>query len=147
IFAQGTLMLRLVVQISMLLSIPMMAWALFFNPGMNSWYVCYVLLFALLVGPVFSAGSLTSERERQTMDLLLTTNISPWQILWGKLISGLRVATVLTGFLLWPLVLATVLVPIYWGNLGGIAAYVLLCAATCLAASVTAMASSTLMRK
>ncbi|HAN98605.1 MAG TPA: ABC transporter permease [Planctomycetaceae bacterium] len=147
IFAQGTLMLRLVVQISMLLSIPMMAWALFFNPGMNSWYVCYVLLFALLVGPVFSAGSLTSERERQTLDLLLTTNISPWQILWGKLISGLRVATVLTGFLLWPLVLATVLVPIYWGNIGGIAAYVLLCAATCLAASVTAMASSTLMRK
>ena len=45
-------------------------------------------MFNMLVGPVFSAGSVTSERERETLDLLLTTIISPWQILWGKLISG-----------------------------------------------------------
>ena len=50
----------------------------------------------MLVGPVFSAGSVTSERERQTLDLLLTTLITPWQMLWGKLISGLRVSSVLT---------------------------------------------------
>jgi len=147
IFAQGTLMLRLVVQISMLLAIPMMAWGLFFNPGMNCWYISYVLLFNLLVGPVFSAGSLTSERERQTLDLLLTTNISPWQILWGKLLSGLRVSTVLTGFLLWPLLLATLLVPLYWRNLGAVVGYVLLVGLTCLSTSVVAMFASTLMRK
>ena len=46
----------------------------------------------MLVGPVFSAGSVTSERERETLDLLLTTMLSPWQILWAKLISGLRVS-------------------------------------------------------
>ena len=55
---------------------------------------------------MFSAGSVTSERERQTLDLLLTTILSPWQILWGKLLSGLRVSSVLTMFLLWPLLLA-----------------------------------------
>ena len=42
----------------------------------------------MLVGPVFSAGSVTSERERETLDLLLTTILSPGQILWAKLVSG-----------------------------------------------------------
>ena len=50
----------------------------------------YVVLFNILVGPVFSAGSVTSERERETLELLLTTTLSPWQILWAKLVSGLR---------------------------------------------------------
>ena len=110
IFSQGTLMLRLVIQISMVLSIPMMCWSLFFFPSQSYWYIGYVILFNILVGPVFSAGSVTSERERQTLDLLLTTNISPWKILWGKLISGLRVSSVLTLFLTWPLLIAVALV-------------------------------------
>ncbi|MEC8304689.1 MAG: ABC transporter permease, partial [Planctomycetota bacterium] len=66
IFSQGTLMLRLVIQISMVLSIPMMCWSLFFFPSQSYWYIGYVILFNILVGPVFSAGSVTSERERQT---------------------------------------------------------------------------------
>ena len=67
------------------------------------------MLFNMLVGPVFSAGSVTSERERQTLDLLLTTLVTPWQMLWGKLLSGLRVSSVLTSFLLWPVLLACVM--------------------------------------
>ena len=78
LFSQGTLMLRLVIQISMLLAIPLMAFTLFsFNPDQPPervpWYMSYVLVFNILVAPVFSAGSLTSERERQTFELLLTT--------------------------------------------------------------------------
>ena len=107
-------MLRLVIQVSMLLAIPLMAVCLYGKPDLAPWYISYVVLFNMLVGPVFSAGSVTSERERQTLDLLLTTIISPWQILWGKLISGLRVSSVLTSFLLWPLLLACVMVPYYW---------------------------------
>ncbi len=84
IFSQGTLMLRLVIQISMLLAIPLMAWLLFARPQLVPWYISYVLLFNILIAPVFSAGSVTSERERQTLDLLLTTNITPFQILWGN---------------------------------------------------------------
>ena len=82
-------MLRLVIQVSMFLAIPLMAVCLYGKPDLAPWYICYVVLFNMLVGPVFSAGSVTSERERQTLDLLLTTIISPWQILWGKLVSGL----------------------------------------------------------
>ena len=147
IFSQGTLMLRLVIQISMLLSIPMMAWSLFFFPFQSFWYVGYVVLFNILVGPVFSAGSVTSERERQTLDLLLTTNISPWKILWGKLISGLRVSSVLTLFLTWPMLIAAALVPTYWSNLLPLLAFFLIIAATCLTTSIIALLCSTLFSK
>ncbi len=117
IFSQGTLMLRLVIQVSMLLAIPLMAGCLYIWPQYAPWYIGYVVLFNMLVGPVFSAGSVTSERERQTLELLLTTLITPGQILWGKLIAGLRVSSVLTSFLLWPLALACVMVSVYWKNL------------------------------
>ena len=71
LFGQGTLMLRLVIQLSMLLALPLMAVCLYIWPAWAPWYTCYVVLFNVLVGPVFSAGSVTSERERQTLELLL----------------------------------------------------------------------------
>jgi len=116
IFSQGTLMLRLVIQISILLAIPLMAWLLFYDTQRCGWFVVYVVVFNMLVGPVFLAGSISGERERQTLDLLLTSTITPWQILWGKLLVGFRISLVLTCFLLWPLVLATVLVDSFWSN-------------------------------
>ena len=79
IFSQGTLMLRVVIQVSMVLSIPLMAVLLFLRSDKAAYYVAYVLTFNLLVGPVFSAGSITQERERQTLSLLLTTLLRPWQ--------------------------------------------------------------------
>jgi ABC-type transport system involved in multi-copper enzyme maturation permease subunit len=147
IFAQGTLMLRLVIQVSMLLAIPLMAVCLYWKPQLAPWYISYVVLFNMLVGPVFSAGSVTSERERETLGLLLTTIISPWQILWGKLISGLRVSSVLTSFLLWPLLLACVMVPYYWSNLPSVLAYVLLVALTCLTTASVALFTSVMFHK
>ena len=68
IFSQGTLMLRVVIQVSMVLSIPLMAILLFLRSDKAAYYVAYVLTFNLLVGPVFSAGSITQERERQTLE-------------------------------------------------------------------------------
>ncbi len=117
LFSQGTLMLRLVIQISMLLAIPLMAAFLFIFPRYCPWYISYVLVFNILVAPVFSAGALTSERERQTLELLLTTILQPWQIMWGKLLAGFRVSYVLTMFLMWPMVLAFVLgIQMYGSN-------------------------------
>ena len=84
IFSQGTLMLRLVIQISMLLALFVMAVCLYIAPAYAAWYISYVILFNVLVGPVFSAGSVTSERERQTLDLLLVTLVTPWQMLGGS---------------------------------------------------------------
>jgi ABC-type transport system involved in multi-copper enzyme maturation permease subunit len=148
IFAQGTLMLRLVIQVSMILALVVMAGCLFFSPWLAPWYVSYVLLFNMLVGPVFSAGSVTNERERATLDLLLTTLITPWQMMWGKLLSGLRVSSVLTSFLLWPLVLATIMPGLgFWSNLPTVLGYFLIVAVSAATTATTAMLCSTLARR
>ena len=147
IFSQGTLMLRLVIQISMVLALPIMGTCLFIQPEWAPWYIAYVLLFNMLVGPVFSAGSVTSERERQTLDLLLTTLITPWQMLWGKLISGLRVSSVLTSFLMWPVVLAAIMPAAYWKSLPTMLGYFVIVALACCTTAVTALCCSSLFRK
>jgi ABC-type transport system involved in multi-copper enzyme maturation permease subunit len=147
IFAQGTLMLRLVIQISMLLALFVMACCLYIWPQYAPWYIAYVLLFNVLVGPVFSAGSVTSERERETLDLLLTTLVTPWQMLWGKLLSGLRVSSVLTSFLLWPVLLACIMPLPFWYNLPTMAGYLIIVALCCLTTAVTALFCSTIFQK
>jgi ABC-type transport system involved in multi-copper enzyme maturation permease subunit len=147
IFSQGTLMLRVVIQVSMLLAIPLMAWFLYIQPWLAPWYVAYVILFNMLVGPVFSAGSVTSERERQTLDLLLTTTLSPGEILWPKLFSGLRVSSVLTMFLLWPLLLAVVMVNTYWSNMPVVLAYVAIVLIVCLTTATIALFCSVAFHK
>lgn len=116
IFSQGTLMLRLVIQISILLAIPLMGVLLFWQTPLSPWFAVYVIVFNLLVGPVFLAGAMTSERERQTLDLLLTTTLSPWKIFWGKFVVGFRVAFVLTSFLVWPMALGLLLNPDFYSN-------------------------------
>ena len=147
IFSQGTLMLRLVIQISMILAIPIMAWCLFIRVEYAPAYMSYVIIFNMLVGPVFSAGSMTSERERETLDLLLTTTITPWQILWGKLIAGLRVSSVLTLFLVWPVVLAVAMVSEYWSNLLSVLAYLLIILVACLTTAIVALFCSVIFQK
>lgn len=147
IFAQGTLMLRLVIQLSMLLAIPLMAVLLFAQTQWCAWYPVYLLVFGMMVGPVFSAGSITSERERQTLDLLLTTTITPAQILWGKLIVALRVSGVLTSFLLWPLLLATLMVSQYWSNWLSLLLMLVVILVAIVVNSVVALLCSTLCRK
>ena len=147
IFSQGTLMLRLVIQISMGLALPLMAFLLYLFPHYAPWYIAYVLLFNMLVGPVFTAGSVTSERERQTLDLLLTTLITPWQMMWGKLFSGLRVSSVLTGFLMWPVMLACIMPLDYWNNLPTMGGYFLVVLLTCVTTAMTALFCSTLFTK
>jgi ABC-type transport system involved in multi-copper enzyme maturation permease subunit len=147
IFSQGTLMLRLVIQISMFLALFVMAACLYIAPAYAAWYISYVILFNMLVGPVFSAGSVTSERERQTLDLLLVTLVTPWQMLWGKLFSGLRVSSVLTAFLLWPVLLACMMPLPFWHHLPTMGGYVLIVGLTCVITAVTALFCSTIFQK
>lgn len=42
-----------------------------------------------------TAGSIAGEKERQSYDLLVTTLLSPWQIVVGKLVSALAFASLL----------------------------------------------------
>lgn len=148
LFSQGTLMLRLVIQISMLLAIPLMAAFLFIYPQHCPWYICYVLIFNILVAPVFSAGALTSERERQTLELLLTTVLQPWQIMWGKLIAGFRVSYVLTMFLMWPMLLAFILaIGVYGPNWLGVLTFFLIVFSASVFNSVSALLCSAICKK
>ncbi len=147
LFSQGTLMLRLVIQVSMFLAIPLMAVFLYMRPQNAAWYVSYVVLFNMLVGPVFSADRITGERERQTLDLLLTTIISPAQILWGKLVSGLRVSSVLTMFLVWPLFLACLMVTEYHANWSTMIGYFAIISLCCLTTATIALLCSVVFRR
>jgi ABC-type transport system involved in multi-copper enzyme maturation permease subunit len=147
IFSQGTLMLRLVIQISILLAIPMMGVFLFFQQQHAPWFGVYVIVFNMLVGPSFLASSITSERERQTLDLLLTTPLSPGQMLWGKFVVRFRITLVLTGFLLWPLLLGAALNSSFWTNLFSVALMFLIVAMVCLVNCVVALTASMFSRK
>ena len=142
IFSQGTLMLRLAIQISMLLAIPLMGVFLFWKIESCAWFPVYVIVFNLLVGPVFLAGSMTSERERQTLSLPLTTNLSPWQILFGKFVVGFRVSGVLTGFLVWPLLLGAALNMSFWSNWFAVLQMLIVISLVSLANSILALMAS-----
>jgi ABC-type transport system involved in multi-copper enzyme maturation permease subunit len=147
IFSQGTLMLRVVIQVSMLLSIPLMAVLLFWRPELAGFYVSYVLTFNLLVGPVFAAGSITQERERKTLSLLLTTLLQPGQIVVAKLLAALRVSTVLTFLLTEQLLLGYVLVPELRDRFWTLGVFLSLIAMTCLATSTIGLLCSSLVRR
>lgn len=147
IFSQGTLMLRLVIQVSMFLSIPLMAFLLFFKPDLTPFYISYVLVFNLLVGPVFSAGSITQERERKTLGLLLTTLLTPGRIILAKLLAALRVSTVLTLLLTEQLLLAYGLIREYYPIFWTLGVFLAIIVATCLVTSTVGLMCSSLTRR
>ncbi len=147
IFSQGTLMLRVVIQVSMLLSIPLMAGLLFLRSDKAAYYVSYVITFNLLVGPVFSAGSITQERERQTLSLLLTTLLRPGRIVLAKLLAALRVSTVLTFLLTEQLLLAYFLLKELRDRIWTLLIFLLIIAVTCLVTSTIGLLCSALSRR
>lgn len=60
----------------------------------------YMIAFSALVGvsvitPTLTAGALAGERERQTFDLLIASQLSPWQIVLGKLGAALGFAVLI----------------------------------------------------
>jgi len=147
IFSQGTLMLRVVIQVSMLLSIPLMAMLLFVRSDKAPYYVGYVLTFNMLVGPVFSSGSITQERERKTLSLLLTTLLVPRKIVTAKLLAALRVSTVLTFLLTEQILLAYFLTPELQRRFWTLIVFFLIIATTCLATSTIGLLCSSLARR
>jgi ABC-2 type transport system permease protein len=53
------------------------------------------LVLVALITPVFTAGSIVGERERQTLDLLITSLLGSGQIVLGKLVAALAFIAVL----------------------------------------------------
>lgn len=56
-------------------------------------YIEFAMITVLI--PALTAGSITGEKERQTMDILLTTKIKPSEIIYGKLVSSLNTVLLL----------------------------------------------------
>lgn len=53
----------------------------------------FQFVLILLIVPAFTASTITGEKERQTFDVLITTNLKPLEIIIGKL--GSSVSTIL----------------------------------------------------
>jgi ABC-type transport system involved in multi-copper enzyme maturation permease subunit len=74
-----------------------------FNPGQAANYghqlFVYLILFQMgliaFVTPALTAGAISGERERQTIDLLFVTRIPPFSIVWGKLIASMSFVVLL----------------------------------------------------
>jgi ABC-type transport system involved in multi-copper enzyme maturation permease subunit len=54
----------------------------------------HVTLLAFIT-PALTAGAISSERERQTLDLLFVTRIRPFSIIWGKLLASMSFVVLL----------------------------------------------------
>jgi ABC-type transport system involved in multi-copper enzyme maturation permease subunit len=147
ILSQGTLMMRVLIQVGFVLSVFLLP-TLYFATEFAFIFPCYIVLFNILLGPVFSAGAITSERERQTLDLLLTTTLSPWTIVLGKMLAGFRVSTVLTLLMAWPLVLGIVLnFQQFYLVLPSVGGFVILILLTCVSTTILGMFCSSVCRK
>jgi ABC-type transport system involved in multi-copper enzyme maturation permease subunit len=94
IFGRGTLFLRLIIQISMFLSVVFLT---FLYLQREHIFVYYLLIFTMLVSPAFACNTFTQEREKGTLSLLLTTLIKPSQVIFGKFLACLRLSIFLTG--------------------------------------------------
>lgn len=51
--------------------------------------ICVQTFLVIFIGPAFTSGAITGEKERQTFELLRTTLLSPSSFVLGKLISAL----------------------------------------------------------
>ncbi|MBO4346677.1 MAG: ABC transporter permease [Lachnospiraceae bacterium] len=58
-----------------------------------AWYLIAMVYveatILLFITPAITAGSVSLEKERQTLDVLLTTRMTPWEIIKGKYFSNL----------------------------------------------------------
>lgn len=57
--------------------------------------ICLEAIMVAFLVPVFTAGSIAGEREKQTLEILLTTILRPMQIVIGKLMSSISMILLL----------------------------------------------------
>jgi ABC-type transport system involved in multi-copper enzyme maturation permease subunit len=64
------------------------------SPGsLGQMLFTFLILFQVgllaFITPALTAGAISGERERQTLDLLFVTPIAPFSIIWGKLLASM----------------------------------------------------------
>src|SRR5260370_27539976 len=57
--------------------------------------VVFQMILITFIAPALTAGAISSERERQTIDLLFVTRIAPFSIIWGKLLASMSFVVLL----------------------------------------------------
>jgi ABC-type transport system involved in multi-copper enzyme maturation permease subunit len=88
------------------------------GPNIGVLGLMITVLMGLLLLSAAAPTSLTEERVRGSLDVLMTTPLSTWSIVWGKWWGAFRVAPLL---MVWPVVVTTALVfaerkvPAAWG--------------------------------
>ena len=62
-----------------------------YSSMLNLYYVMAFIEFVMvaLIVPAISSGAISGEREKQTLDILLTTRMTPLKIVTGKLMSSI----------------------------------------------------------
>ena len=53
------------------------------------WLIVFQMVLLAFIPPALTAGAVSSERERQTIDLLFVTRLPAFSILWGKLLASM----------------------------------------------------------
>lgn len=133
LFGRGTLLIRTLLSVSLIAGLPFYIASLVDGQVVtvplagggvaegtlgNLWVLTfYILVFVLLLTPALAAGAFTTEREIATFDLLLTSALSRWQVVAGKVIVGLRTIGLLTAFLVAYVVLQALFYLIGYGTL------------------------------
>jgi ABC-type transport system involved in multi-copper enzyme maturation permease subunit len=100
LIGQGTLMLRLIIQVGLALAV--LPFTMLYLFGGAAWFFSYIVVFALLIAPAFTCGMFTGEHENRTFALMATTLLRPRQIVMGKFITGARLVLLLLGILIAP---------------------------------------------
>ena len=57
--------------------------------------VVFQMILITFITPALTAGAISGERERQTIDLLFVTRIPPFSIIWGKLLASMSFVVLL----------------------------------------------------
>src|SRR5205814_6893873 len=59
------------------------------------WLILFQMVLLAFITPALTAGAVSSERERQTIDLLFVTKLPAFSILWGKLLASMSLVLLL----------------------------------------------------
>jgi ABC-type transport system involved in multi-copper enzyme maturation permease subunit len=66
-----------------------------FGQSLFLWLTIFQMVLLAFITPALTAGAISSERERQTIDLLFVTRLPSFSILWGKLLASMSFALLL----------------------------------------------------
>jgi ABC-2 type transport system permease protein len=66
-----------------------------YGQALFMYLIVFQMILLTFITPALTAGAISSERERQTIDLLFVTRIRPFSIIWGKLLASMSFVALL----------------------------------------------------